>query len=134
MILCVVENSVPEDHCDDWKQEALDIGGQNLVEKLIEMATNVKRLVQNEEEHQNRMANLETQVERFHKAFPADDMEGHCRYHELIIASTEEKRKLRVAIQEKTISGLIWAAIVGVALMMWTGFLSFINQPPPPTP
>ena len=45
-------------------------------------------------------------------AFPGGDIEGHRRAHETMIELLEERRKLRIAIQEKTISGLIWAALV----------------------
>jgi hypothetical protein len=56
---------------------------------------------------------------RFVEAFPGGDHVGHCRYHDLMIEQLEERRKLRRAVQEKTISGLLWAAIVGIALAVW---------------
>ncbi len=52
-------------------------------------------------------------------AFPASDPEGHRRYHELMIAELDERRKLRRAIQEKTISGLVWAVMVGIGIAAW---------------
>lgn len=48
-------------------------------------------------------------------AFPGNDAEGHRRFHETQILMLEERRQLRKAIQEKTISGLIWAGLVGSA-------------------
>jgi len=56
---------------------------------------------------------------RFADAFPGADHVGHCRYHDLMIEQIEERRKLRRAVQEKTISGLVWALIVGLALAVW---------------
>jgi len=52
-------------------------------------------------------------------AFPGGDIDGHRRAHETMIELLEERRKLRVAIQEKTISGLIWAAIVAGATAVY---------------
>ncbi len=56
---------------------------------------------------------------RFADAFPGGDHVGHCRYHTLMIEHIEERRKLRMAVQEKTIAGLVWAGIVGLGLAVW---------------
>lgn len=56
---------------------------------------------------------------RFAEAFPGGDHVGHCRYHRLMIEHTEEVRRLRQAILEKTISGLIWAGIVIGGAAVW---------------
>lgn len=52
-------------------------------------------------------------------AFPNGDTEGHRRYHQTMIEILEERRRLRVAIQEKTISGLVWALMVFIGLAAW---------------
>jgi hypothetical protein len=74
-------------------------------------------------EHERRINTLERwRVEadkRFADAFPGADYIGHCRYHDLMIAQLEESRKLRIAVKEKTISGLVWFFIVGTALAIW---------------
>jgi len=56
---------------------------------------------------------------RWAKAFPGGDHEGHRRYHEVMIEELHEKRQLRKAIMEKTVAGLVWAILVGVALACW---------------
>lgn len=56
---------------------------------------------------------------RFADAFPGGDHIGHCRYHTLMIENLEERRKLRMAVQEKTISGLVWAALVALGIAVW---------------
>lgn len=75
------------------------------------------------EDHEDRISTLERwrleMDERFADAFPGGDHVGHCRYHELMIEQIEERRRLRQAILEKTISGLIWSAIVGGAAAVW---------------
>lgn len=58
-------------------------------------------------------------VERVLRAFPSEDTDGHRRFHETMIESLEERRRLRRAIQEKTIAGLLWAALVGLGLAVW---------------
>lgn len=56
---------------------------------------------------------------RFAEAFPGGDHIGHCRYHSLMIERNEELRRLRAAILEKTVAGLVWAVLVGVAIAGW---------------
>lgn len=48
---------------------------------------------------------------RFAEAFPGGDHVGHCRYHVLMIEEIEERKKLRMALTEKTASAVIIAAI-----------------------
>lgn len=51
---------------------------------------------------------METAINDLRDAFPGKDTEGHLRYHELMIKRVERTERLISAIQEKTISGLIW--------------------------
>lgn len=60
-------------------------------------------------------------------AFPGSDIEGHRRYHEMQIALLEERRKLRAAIQEKTISGLVWMFLMGVGAFIVLGVKTWLN-------
>ncbi len=71
--------------------------------------------------HGERILNLED-------AFPDADTEGHRRYHQTMIEMLEEKRKLRVAIQEKTISGLVWAGLLFVGLACWQYIKSLVER------
>lgn len=56
---------------------------------------------------------------RFAEAFPGGDHVGHCRYHTLMIEDIEARKRLRQAILEKTLSGLIWSGVVGLAAAAW---------------
>lgn len=56
---------------------------------------------------------------RFADAFPGGDHVGHCRYHTLMIEEIEAKKRLRAAILEKTISGLVWGAVVAIGIALW---------------
>lgn len=112
---------------EPWKEEAAKLGGQNLVEKITEISDGVHALIKSEDERENRVRDLEVAVQKLYGAFPSGDIDGHRRYHDLIITQTEEYRQLRVAIREKTLGGLVWAAIVGIAALLWYGFLHMIG-------
>jgi hypothetical protein len=56
---------------------------------------------------------------KFEAAFPGGDHVGHCRYHDAQIELLHERRRLRIAVQEKTISGLVWSLIVAGAVAVW---------------
>jgi hypothetical protein len=59
------------------------------------------------------------ELKSLRQAFPGGDVDGHRRAHETMIELLEERRKLRIAIQEKTISGLLWAGIVAGATAIY---------------
>ena len=67
----------------------------------------------------DRLSELEDRVDNLEKAFPNGDADGHRRYHELMIDDIESRKRLRQAIQEKTISALIWSAVAGAAIAAW---------------
>jgi len=62
------------------------------------------------------------------KAFPAGDIDGHRRYHEVMIADIESRKKLTQAIIEKTISGLIWSLVVGLGYSIWHELLRILGK------
>lgn len=59
---------------------------------------------------------------RFAEAFPGGDHVGHCRYHALMIEDIDSRKRLRQAVIEKTISGLVWALVVAAGIAVWTWF------------
>lgn len=56
---------------------------------------------------------------RFAEAFPGGDHVGHCRYHALMIEDIDARKRLRQAIMEKTIGGLVWGMLAAVVIGMW---------------
>lgn len=60
------------------------------------------------------------------KAFPADDVDGHRRYHELLIEHEQQRIHLRQAIIEKTLSGLIWMGLVFVGTSVWKYVITMV--------
>lgn len=88
-----------------WQQQARAMGGDDLVAKVEQMADDIH--------------DIKAVMTTLNKAFPSGDIDGHRRYHEAVIERNAELRRLRVAIQEKTISGLIWIAIVWMGSRAW---------------
>ena len=80
--------------------------------------------------HQREMTKcLETltlKIDGLAKAFPDGDIDAHRQYHLIAMETLAEKKKLRLAIQEKTLSGLIWAGLVAVGLAVFHEIQSVI--------
>jgi hypothetical protein len=64
---------------------------------------------------------------RFAEAFPGGDHVGHCRYHQLMIEDIDAKKRLREAIMQKTIAGLVWGAMIGLGLAVWQYLKSLLK-------
>jgi len=73
---------------------------------------------------ESRQADLER---RFAEAFPGGDHVGHCRYHDLMIEGIDAKKRLREAIVQKTIAGLVWGAMIGLGLAVWQYLKSLLK-------
>lgn len=96
--------------------------GQDKVFKRINVAEDTIEVLKDD------VKDIKGDVEKMCKAFPEGDVEGHRRYHQLIQERTDEVRRLRQAIIEKTVSGLIWASVIAAALFFWKGFLSHLAE------
>lgn len=62
---------------------------------------------------------LEEVADKFHKSMPRDNPKKHRHYHELVIKREKEKAAFRKSIIEKSIAGLVWAALVFVGSSIW---------------
>jgi len=60
-------------------------------------------------------------------AYPARDPDGHRRAHEDMIEDIAERRRLRRAIQEKTISALVWSLLLVLGISVWQYLLSQVK-------
>lgn len=87
----------------------------------------LKQLDQHVIQTNKRLAAIEEKLDGVAGAFPGSDFDGHRRYHETIVEMLAERRRLRQAIQEKTISGLVWMMIVGIGLAVWNQILNLIH-------
>lgn len=52
-------------------------------------------------------------------AFPGGDPEEHRRYHHEVMEWMRERRDLWRAVKEKTVSALLWSALVGLGAAIW---------------
>ena len=52
-------------------------------------------------------------------AFPGGDPEEHRRYHNEVMDWMRERRDLWRAIKEKTLTALLWSALVGLGAAVW---------------
>lgn len=72
--------------------------------------------------------NMNITVKNLEKAFPNGDTDGHRRTHEAMIEDMAERKRLRIAIQEKTIAGLIWFMIVGIGYAIFHEVVRIVKQ------
>jgi hypothetical protein len=56
---------------------------------------------------------------KFKAAFPLGDHEGHRRAHEVMMEELHERRRLRQAVVEKSVAGLVWAIMVALGIAVW---------------
>jgi hypothetical protein len=49
-------------------------------------------------------------------------------WHQTQIELLNEKRRLRAAVLEKTISGIIWSVIVAGGAVIWKGILAMLAK------
>lgn len=52
-------------------------------------------------------------------AFPGGDPEEHRRYHDEAIEFMRERRELWKSIRERSITGLVWAALIALGSAVW---------------
>lgn len=98
-----------------WQDEALRIGGQSLVEVLTEMRDNQRTLIE-------KVATLEATTGKLMSGFPADDVDGHRRYHESVIEWRELRNKMvREALVNVAKAGTL-GALGWLALAIWKAF------------
>lgn len=99
-----------------WQEQARRLGGEDLVTKIEHIARDCAET-------------KEMVAEMKNSAFPGGDIGGHKRYHEAVIERTAEMRRLRVAIQERTVTSIIWALCVFLALCVYAYCTG--GKPPP---
>jgi hypothetical protein len=106
------------------QDKGLDIMGDTLrfEEKSIRNVAVIAALRQidtHQQEVTRRLESMEQKIDGITKAFPQGNFESHRHYHETMQEMIAERRRLRVAIQEKTISGLIWAGLVAIGIAVF---------------
>lgn len=125
-------------------QSAREVGLPEVVQALEDLTTSQDQLKQSDKQILERLdlidkhnEDRDERIKNLFNGFPAGDVEGHRRYHEMQIEILAERRKLRAAIQEKTISALVWILIVAVGTAIWHEISSTVialrgSAPSPP--
>lgn len=65
---------------------------------------------------------------KFKSAFPHGDHVGHAGYHDLMIEQIRDRKRLIAAVKEKTISALVWSAIVGLGIASWHYIIDTVRR------
>lgn len=104
---------------EEWEVEAEKAGGEYLVQIMVEIRNDQKTILDRLSLMERENVDIQRTIGRIISAFPGGDIEGHQRYHQLMIESIQAKEALRKAIVEKTITGLVFGALgfIGFALL-----------------
>jgi len=98
------------------------MGGQPLVALLTEMRDNQLEMRADFEQLSQKVSRLQATNERLLSGFPAEDVEGHRRYHESVIEWRELRNKLaREALVKIASAGALGAA-GWLLLAIWQSF------------
>lgn len=105
-----------------WQQEAARLGGPALVQVLTELRDGQLELMANMDSLSAKSTKLEASTNRLLSGFPADDVDGHRRYHESVIEWRELRNKMvREAMIKAAQAGTL-AALGWLALAVWRAF------------
>jgi hypothetical protein len=86
-----------------------------MVDLLTELRDNQRDLI-------NKVTALEQTTSRLMSGFPADDVEGHRRYHESVIEWRELRNKVVREALTKVASGGAMAGAAWLAYAIWKAF------------
>lgn len=107
---------------EHWQPVAERVGGQPMVALLTEMRDNQLDMRGDFEQLSKRVMELQASTDLVRSGFPANDVEGHRRYHQSVIEARELRNKLVRAALEKAIGS---GAVIGtgwVLLAVWEYF------------
>ena len=104
------------------------IGGQQLVQLLNEVRDNQLDMMANFDTLSKKMAEVQASNDRLLSGFPANDVEGHRRYHESVI----EWRELRNKLVREALIKIASASALGAAgwllLTIWQSFKMTVQR------
>lgn len=104
------------------------MGGQSLVQLLSEMRDNQLDLMATVESMTAKVTQLDETNKRLLSGFPADDVDGHRRYHESVIEWRELRNKMVREALAKVASAGALAAFGWLALALWKSFRLSVTQ------
>ena len=105
-----------------WQQEAARLGIPGLGQLVSDLRDGQLELMANIDALNAKSAKQEAAIVRLLGGFPADDVDGHRRYHESVIEWRELRNKmLREALLKVAQAGTL-AAFGWLALAIWQSF------------
>lgn len=111
-----------------WQQEAARLGGPALVQILSELRDGQLDLTASMDALGAKAAKSEAAITRLLSGFPADDVEGHRRYHESVIEWRELRNSMvREALKKVAGAGAL-AAIGWLFLAFWQAFKMTVTK------
>nr|WP_314540160.1 hypothetical protein [uncultured Massilia sp.] len=105
-----------------WQQEAARLGGHALVQILTELRDGQLELMANGDAINAKVTQLDASTTRLLSAFPADDVDGHRRYHESVIEWRELRNKLVREALTKMVGAGVLAGLGWLSLAFWQAF------------
>lgn len=66
--------------------------------------------------------------EAINKGFPHGDPDAHRRVHEGYIKTAEERSKLWAGVKEKSVSGIVWFALIALGTAVWEWFRREVHK------
>jgi len=105
-----------------WQHEAARLGGHGLVQVLSELRDGQLELMANIDALNVKAAKSEAVITRLLSGFPADDVEGHRRYHESVIEWRELRNKLVREALTKMVGAGVLATTGWLVVALWQAF------------
>lgn len=108
-----------------WQEQAHKLGGPDLVQVITDIRDGQQRLIEQVEEMDTLHKQSRKAIDDIKTAFPlvgvSPDYDGHRRYHQTMIEVLAERRRLRVAVIEKSVIACVYGLMVLVLLCIFRG-------------
>lgn len=105
-----------------WQAELERLGGQQLVALLTELRDNQVSMRGDVEQITKKVAVLQQSSDLILSGFPANDVDGHRRYHQAVIEWRELRNNMARQALEKVIGAGILGACGWLLLAIWQSF------------
>ncbi|WP_036170338.1 hypothetical protein [Massilia sp. 9096] len=102
-----------------WQQELARLGLPGLAQLVGQMRDEQAELMANMDAHNVKMGEHEAAIARLISGFPANDIDGHRRYHESVIEWRELRNKLVREALTKMVGAGALAAAGWLVLAIW---------------
>jgi hypothetical protein len=104
------------------------MGGQPLVQLLSEVRDNQLDMMANFDTLSKKLADVQASNDRLMSGFPAEDVDGHRRYHESVIEWRELRNKMVREALLKVAGASALAAVGWLALAIWKSFVMTVTK------